>query len=176
MTFKQWNELGLETEKQQRTFPRAKHSTQHQKGHPSRCFVCGGGKSRARHTARRLKRTTELLDRAYSWRKKHTLYDGRLRGGHTTQGGRAKVGSLKTWGITNDSEIITYCGSVGTLSGLTYYALKLAGFKNVKLYPKSFKEWKALGKPKEEFKDAPIGTFPQNETICLKMEQEEEEN
>src|SRR3712207_4057257 len=26
MTFKQWRELGLETEKQQRTFPRAKHS------------------------------------------------------------------------------------------------------------------------------------------------------
>src|SRR5215213_7277647 len=26
MTFKQWKELGLETEKQERTFPRAKHS------------------------------------------------------------------------------------------------------------------------------------------------------
>jgi len=57
-------------------------------------------------------------------------------------------------GISADSEVITYCGSVGTLSGLTYYALKLAGIKNVKLYSKSFKEWKALGKPKEEFKDA----------------------
>ena len=45
-------------------------------------------------------------------------------------------------------------GSVGTLSGLTYYALKLAGVKNVKLYSKSFREWKSLGKPKEEFKDA----------------------
>ena len=61
---------------------------------------------------------------------------------------------IENRGITNDAEIITYCGSVGTLSGLTYYALKLAGFKNVKLYPKSFKEWKALGKAKEEFKDA----------------------
>src|SRR5919205_1572234 len=28
MTFKQWKELGLETEKQPRTFPRAKHSLQ----------------------------------------------------------------------------------------------------------------------------------------------------
>ena len=61
---------------------------------------------------------------------------------------------IENRGIANDAEIITYCGSVGTLSGLTYYALKLAGFKNVKLYPKSFKEWKALGKPKEEFKEA----------------------
>ena len=57
-------------------------------------------------------------------------------------------------GITQDSEIITYCGSVGTLSGLAFYALKLAGIKNVKLYSKSFKDWKSLGKPKIEFKDA----------------------
>ena len=61
---------------------------------------------------------------------------------------------IENRGISNDAEIITYCGSVGNLSGLTYYALKMAGFKNVKLYPKSFKEWKALGKPREEFKDA----------------------
>src|SRR5918996_5823927 len=57
-------------------------------------------------------------------------------------------------GISPDSEIITYCGSVGTLSGLAFYALKLAGIKNVKLYSKSFKDWKSLGKPKEEFTDA----------------------
>jgi thiosulfate/3-mercaptopyruvate sulfurtransferase len=57
-------------------------------------------------------------------------------------------------GIDTNSEIITYCGSVGTLSGLVFFALKTAGISNVKLYPKSFKEWKALGKPKIEFKDA----------------------
>ena len=61
---------------------------------------------------------------------------------------------IENRGISTDSEIITYCGSVGTLSGLAYYALKLAGVKNVKLYSKSFREWKSLGKPKEEFKDA----------------------
>ncbi len=61
---------------------------------------------------------------------------------------------LSNRGITNDKEIITYCGSVGTLSGLAYYALKLAGLKNVRLYSNSFKEWKAKGKPKEEVKDA----------------------
>jgi len=61
---------------------------------------------------------------------------------------------IENRGISTDSEIITYCGSVGTLSGLAYYAFKLAGLKNVKLYSKSFREWKSLGKPKEEFKDA----------------------
>lgn len=61
---------------------------------------------------------------------------------------------MENRGIDVNNEIITYCGSVGTLSGLTFFALKTAGLSNVKLYPKSFKEWKSLGKPKTEFKDA----------------------
>jgi thiosulfate/3-mercaptopyruvate sulfurtransferase len=56
--------------------------------------------------------------------------------------------------IEPNSEVITYCGSVGTLSGLAYYALKIAGVSNVKLYSKSFKDWKKLGKPIDEFNDA----------------------
>ena len=36
---------------------------------------------------------------------------------------------LKNRGISEDAEIITYCGSVGTLSGLAYYALKSIGFQ-----------------------------------------------
>ncbi|MDE1811436.1 MAG: sulfurtransferase [Thaumarchaeota archaeon] len=56
--------------------------------------------------------------------------------------------------IRPDSEIITYCGSVGTLSGLGYYALKSLGMQNVKLYVRSFKEWKSLEKPIEQQKDA----------------------
>lgn len=54
---------------------------------------------------------------------------------------------LKNRSISEDAEIITYCGSVGTLSGLAYYALKAADFPNVKLYVRSFKEWKGLNKP-----------------------------
>lgn len=54
---------------------------------------------------------------------------------------------LKNRGINESSEIITYCGSVGTLSGLAYYALKSADYQNVKLYVRSFKEWKGLNKP-----------------------------
>jgi len=53
---------------------------------------------------------------------------------------------LKNRGIPEDAEIITYCGSVGTLSGVAYFALKSIGVPIVKLYVNSFKEWKKLEK------------------------------
>lgn len=56
--------------------------------------------------------------------------------------------------IYDNQEVIAYCGSVGTLSGLAYYALLLAGFRNVKLYAKSLREWKSLGLPTEVVNDA----------------------
>ena len=52
--------------------------------------------------------------------------------------------------ISSGSEVVTYCGSVGTLSGLGYYALRKAEIPNVKLYVRSFKEWKSLEKPTEK--------------------------
>jgi thiosulfate/3-mercaptopyruvate sulfurtransferase len=61
---------------------------------------------------------------------------------------------LENRGVTGNSEIITYCGSVGTLSGLAYYALKSAGLSNAKLYVRSFKEWKNLQKPTAKQEDA----------------------
>jgi len=61
---------------------------------------------------------------------------------------------LDNRGISENSEIITYCGSVGTLSGLAYYALKSVGLNNTKLYVRSFKEWKNLQKPTEKQEDA----------------------
>ena len=61
---------------------------------------------------------------------------------------------LNNRGVSGDSEIITYCGSVGTLSGLAYYALKSAGLPNAKLYVRSFKEWKNLQKPTTKQEDA----------------------
>ncbi len=61
---------------------------------------------------------------------------------------------LENRGVTGNSEIITYCGSVGTLSGLAYYALKSVGLPNAKLYVRSFKEWKNLQKPTEKQEDA----------------------
>ena len=61
---------------------------------------------------------------------------------------------LDNRGISGNSEIITYCGSVGTLSGLAYYALKSVDLPNAKLYVRSFKEWKNLEKPTEKQEDA----------------------
>ena len=61
---------------------------------------------------------------------------------------------LENRGVTGNSEIITYCGSVGTLSGLAYYALKSADLPNAKLYVRSFKEWKNLQKPTSKQEDA----------------------
>ena len=61
---------------------------------------------------------------------------------------------LENRGVTGNSEIITYCGSVGTLSGLAYYALKSVNLPNVKLYVRSFKEWKNLKKPIDKQENA----------------------
>lgn len=61
---------------------------------------------------------------------------------------------LDNRGINPNSEIITYCGSVGTLSGLAYYALKSINLPNIKLYVRSFKEWKNLNKPTTKQADA----------------------
>ena len=171
MTFKQWKEIGLETEKEQRTFPRTKHSLNIRKD----IYVDASYVEAAATTTSSSDNNNNNNTSTNSKPNNTLLVDSRERLNYLTEhipGARnipyTMVGSedsilrkaeelkrlIENRGITNDSEIITYCGSVGTLSGLTYYALKLAGFKNVKLYPKSFKEWKALGKPKEEFKDA----------------------
>jgi thiosulfate/3-mercaptopyruvate sulfurtransferase len=153
MTFKQWKELGLETEKQPCTFSRARHSLRVNKD----IYVDASYVEAAKSQAGKL-----LIDSRERLNYLTEHIPGAMNIPYTMVGSEDSIlrraEELKRFienrGITNDAEIITYCGSVGTLSGLTYYALKLAGFKNVKLYPKSFKEWKALGKPKEEFKDA----------------------
>jgi thiosulfate/3-mercaptopyruvate sulfurtransferase len=153
MTFKQWLELGLETEKRPNKFPPARHSlavntrihadakyVESAKSEPGKLLV---------DSRERLNFLTEHIPGA-----KNIPYTMVGSNGSILRRAEELKRMIENRGINNDSEIITYCGSVGTLSGLTYYALKLAGFQNVKLYPKSFKEWKALGKPKEEFKEA----------------------
>ncbi|HKZ61782.1 MAG TPA: rhodanese-like domain-containing protein [Nitrososphaera sp.] len=153
MTFRQWKELGLETEKQARTFPKARHLlnvnrniyadasyVENVKSQPGKLLV---------DSRERLNFLTEHIPGA-----KNIPYTMVGSNGSILRKADELKRFIENRGITSNAEIITYCGSVGTLSGLTYYALKLAGFQNVRLYPKSFKEWKALGKPKEEFKDA----------------------
>lgn len=153
MTFRQWKELGLETEKQARTFPKVRHSlnvnrniyadasfVENVKSQPGKLLV---------DSRERLNFLTEHIPGA-----KNIPYTMVGSNGSILRKAEELKRFIENRGITSNAEIITYCGSVGTLSGLTYYALKLAGFQNVRLYPKSFKEWKALGKPKEEFRDA----------------------
>lgn len=61
---------------------------------------------------------------------------------------------LENRGVSAGSRAITYCGSVGTLSGLAYYALKSAGIDDVRLYVRSFREWKSQDRPVERQPDA----------------------
>jgi thiosulfate/3-mercaptopyruvate sulfurtransferase len=153
MTFKQWKELGLETERQVRTFPKSKHSLNINKEIYADAPYVEAAKSQQGKllvdSRERLNFLTEHIPGA-----KNIPYTMVGSNGIILRKADELKRFIENRGITSESEIITYCGSVGTLSGLTYYALRLAGFRNVKLYPKSFKEWKALGKPKEEFKDA----------------------
>jgi thiosulfate/3-mercaptopyruvate sulfurtransferase len=154
VTFSHWKNLGLETDKNVNTFPKTQHSLsinydihadasyiEMVKEQPNKILV---------DSRERLNFLTEHIPGA-----KNIPY---TMVGSINSGILRKPEEIKRFiynrGINSDAEVITYCGSVGTLSGLTYYALKLAGVKNVKLYSKSFREWKSLGKPKEEFKDA----------------------
>jgi thiosulfate/3-mercaptopyruvate sulfurtransferase len=153
MTFRQWKALGLETEKQMRTYPKVKHSLKVNKGIYADAPYVESVKSEPGKllvdSRERLNFLTEHIPGA-----KNIPYTMVGSNGNVLKRADELKRIIENRGISKDSEIITYCGSVGTLSGLTYYALRLAGFENVKLYPKSFKEWKSLGKPKEEFKDA----------------------
>ena len=153
MTFKQWKDLGLETEKKPNKFPRSNHQLrvnpsifadasyiEAAKADPAKVVV---------DSRERLNFLTEHIPGA-----KNIPYTMLGSNGSILRHPSELKRFMENRGISGDAEVITYCGSVGTLSGLAYYALRLAGFSNVKLYPKSFKEWKSLGKPKEEFKEA----------------------
>jgi len=156
MTFRQWKELGLETEKEQHTFPRTNHTLNIKKD------IYADASYVESTTTKSEPGTAVLVDSRERLNYLTEHIPGARNIPYTMVGSEQSIlrnaeelrRLIENRGISNDAEIITYCGSVGTLSGLTYYALRLAGFNNVKLYPKSFKEWKALGKSKEEFKDA----------------------
>ncbi len=153
MTFSHWKDLGLETEYKANTFAKTEHSinvnhdiyadasyVEATKEQPNKILV---------DSRERLNFLTEHIPGATN-----IPYTMLGSNGNIFRRPEEIKRFIENRGISVDSEIVTYCGSVGTLSGLTYYALKMAGVKNVKLYSKSFKEWKTLGKPKEEFRDA----------------------
>ena len=153
MTFSQWKNLGLETETKINSFPMKKHSLNINHGIHADASYVEAAKDQPNKilidSRERLNFLTEHIPKA-----KNIPYTMLRSNGRILRSPEDIKRYIENRGISVDAEIITYCGSVGTLSGLTYYALKLAGIENVKLYSKSFREWKSLGKPKEEFKDA----------------------
>jgi thiosulfate/3-mercaptopyruvate sulfurtransferase len=153
MTFTQWKNLGLPVEKKINNFPWVEHSINVNDGiHADSSYVDAIKEQPNKiliDSRERLNFLTEHIPGA-----KNIPYTMLGSNGSIFRNAEEIKRFIENRGISTDSEIITYCGSVGTLSGLAYYALKLAGVKNVKLYSKSFREWKFLGKPKEEFKDA----------------------
>lgn len=153
MTFIQWKNLGLETETKINSFPMKKHSLNINHGIHADATYVEAAKDQPNKilidSRERLNFLTEHIPKA-----KNIPYTMLRSNGSILRSPEDIKRYIENRGISVDAEIITYCGSVGTLSGLTYYALKLAGIENVKLYSKSFREWKSLGKPKEEFKDA----------------------
>jgi len=153
MTFSHWKNLGLETESKINSFPTKKHSLNiNYRIHADASYV-EAAKDQPNtiliDSREQLNFLTEHIPKAKSI--PYTMLSSNSSILRSPQDIKRYI---ENRGIPLDAEIITYCGSVGTLSGLTYYALKLAGVENVKLYSKSFKEWKSLGKSKEEFKDA----------------------
>ena len=153
MTFRQWKELGLETEIKANKFPVSKHPLVLNKEiYADAPYVEAAQSQQGKllvDSRERLNFLTEHIPTA-----RNIPYTMLGANGNILRKADDLKRMIENRGIAPDSEIITYCGSVGTLSGLAYYALKLAGYNNVKLYPKSFKEWKSLGKPKDEFKEA----------------------
>jgi thiosulfate/3-mercaptopyruvate sulfurtransferase len=153
MTFSQWKNLGLPIEKKTNNFPRFEHSLNvNDQIHADSSYVDAIKEQPNKiliDSRERLNFLTEHIPGA-----KNIPYTMLGSNGSIFRNAEEIKRFIENRGISTDSEIITYCGSVGTLSGLAYYALKLAGVKNVKLYSKSFREWKYLGKPKEEFTDA----------------------
>ncbi len=153
MTFSQWKDLGLEVETKENAFKPAKHPLNINKEmYADAPYVESAQSQQGKllvDSRERLNFLTEHIPTA-----RNIPYTMLGSNGSILRKADELKRMIENRGIPQDSEIITYCGSVGTLSGLAYYALKLAGFNNVKLYPKSFKEWKSLGKPKDEFKEA----------------------
>ncbi len=153
ITFTNWKSYGFETEKKINVFPKAKHSLrvnndifanydQVEKAKSEQNKILVDSRERLNFLSEHIPGATNLP---------YTMLG-------TTESILREPQEIKRFmenrGISTDDEVITYCGSVGTLSGLAYYALRMGGVKKIRLYSRSFKEWKKLGKPIEEFKDA----------------------
>ena len=153
LTFAKWKSYGFETEKKVNVFPPAKHFLKENKEIYANYDEVEKAKSEQNKilvdSRERLNFLSEHIPGATNL--PYTMLgtaDSILREPQEIKR------FMENRGISTDTEVIIYCGSVGTLSGLAYYALRMGGVKKIRLYSRSFKEWKKLGKPIEEFKDA----------------------
>ena len=152
-TFAKWKSYGFETEKKINVFPHAKHSLRVNK----EIFANYDEVEKAKSEQNKI-----LVDSRERLNFLSEHIPGATNLPYTMLGTADSIlrepqeikRFMENRGISTDDEVITYCGSVGTLSGLAYYALRMGGVKKIRLYSRSFKEWKKLGKPIEEFKDA----------------------
>jgi thiosulfate/3-mercaptopyruvate sulfurtransferase len=152
-TFTKWKSYGFETEKKFNVFPKAKHSLRINND----IFANYDEVEKAKSDQNKI-----LVDSRERLNFLSEHIPGATNLPYTMLGTDESIlrepqeikRFMENRGISTDDEIITYCGSVGTLSGLAYYALRMGGVKKIRLYSRSFKEWKKLGKPIEEFKDA----------------------
>ncbi len=153
MTYTNWKNLGLEIENRINKFPETTHSLKlNQSIYADATYVESIQNNPSKVLVDSRERLNFLSEHIPS--AKNIPYTMLGNDNHILRSVDELKRFVENRGIPQDSEIITYCGSVGTLSGLAFYAFKLAGIKNIKLYSKSFKDWKSLGKPKIEFKDA----------------------
>ena len=153
VTFSQWKELGLEVTTEEPEIEPVKHSLNLRPEIMATAEYLEKAKEKKNvvviDNRERLNFLEQHIPGAINIPYRTLATDGRII--------RNKDGMrnlLKNRGISEDAEIITYCGSVGTLSGLAFYALKSLGLPNVKLYVHSFKEWKNLEKPTQKQENA----------------------
>ena len=153
VTYGQWNSLGLETNTEIPSYNSKNHSVNL---HPE-IMATADYLEKAK-----TKDNVVLLDNRERLNFLEQHIPGAINIPYRSLGSEDRILKPKTEmkrfienrGISRDAEIITYCGSVGTLSGLAYYALKSVNMPNVKLYVRSFKEWKNLKKPIEKQQNA----------------------
>lgn len=153
VTFDQWKNRGLETETKMNQYPSVSHSIRLNQD----IFADAGYVEEARKNKNKI-----IVDSRERLNFLTEHIPGATNIPYTMLGSEQSIlrapidikRFIENRDIQSYSEVVAYCGSVGTLSGLAYYALKIAGVNNVKLYSKSFKDWKKLGKPIEQFSDA----------------------
>ena len=153
VTYSQWKELGLKTSTEKPNIKSAKHSLNLNPEIMATAEYLENAKEKENvvliDNRERLNFLEQHIPGSVNIPYRTLATDGKIL--RTKESMR---NLLKNRGISEDAEIITYCGSVGTLSGLAYYALKSIGVPNVKLYVNSFKEWKKLEKPVDKQENA----------------------